>query len=55
MITTDIFQEKSIILFKQNCIILEQGVSNSFDPKGHIGHNMTPQWPGRLTEPERAR
>ena len=33
IITTDIFQEKSIILFKQNCIILEQGVSNSFGPR----------------------
>ena len=55
MIPTNIFHEKSKILFKQNSITIEQGGVKFIWPKGYIGHNMAPQWPGRLTEAERAR
>ena len=33
MITSHVFHKKFIILFKQNSIILEQGLSNSFGPR----------------------
>ena len=33
IITKNVVHEKSIILFKQNSIVLDQGVSNAFGPK----------------------
>ena len=54
MITSNVFHEKSIILLKQNTSSIT-GSDKFIWPKGHKGHNMAPQWLGRLTEPERAR